>query len=114
MLLSRYAREEDVIVGTEHADRHQAELRGAVHCTANPLALRTDLSGPLPAALVCQLVLQPTQLIGDDWRALQPCLDNLSASFTLVDIERCKAATTATWDKCSTAPSAIAVTGRAS
>ena len=74
MLLSRYAREEDVIVGTEHAIRRQAELEGVMDCAANSLALRTDLSGLLTAALVCQLGLQPTQLIGERCsRALRTC-----------------------------------------
>ena len=45
VLLSRYTREEDIVVGTEHANRRQAELEGVVGCIANPLALRTDLSG---------------------------------------------------------------------
>ncbi len=45
VLLSRYAREEDVVVGTNHANRRQPELEGTIGCLANPLALRTDLSG---------------------------------------------------------------------
>ena len=47
VLLSRYAREEDVVVGTEHAGRRQPELEGTVGCLSNLLALRTDLSGEL-------------------------------------------------------------------
>ena len=47
MLLSRYAREEDVVVGTEHAGRRQPKLEGTVGCLSNLLALRTDLSGEL-------------------------------------------------------------------
>lgn len=65
MLLSRYAREEDVVVGTEYAHRRQPELEGVVGCIANPVALRTDLSGPLTAALVGNLGLQPTQSTGE-------------------------------------------------
>jgi len=45
VLLSRYAREDDVVVGTESANRERAELEGVVGSLANQLALRTDLSG---------------------------------------------------------------------
>ena len=45
VLLSRYAREDDVVVGTECASRERAELEGVVGSLANQLALRTDLSG---------------------------------------------------------------------
>ena len=44
VLLSRYAREDDVVVGTECANR-EGELEGVVGSIANQLALRTDLSG---------------------------------------------------------------------
>ena len=50
VLLSRYAREEDVVVGTDHANRQQPELEGTVGCISNLLALRTDLSGELCVA----------------------------------------------------------------
>lgn len=54
VLLSRYAREEDVVVGTEHANRRQPELEGTVGAISNMLALRTDLSGELCMARVWQ------------------------------------------------------------
>lgn len=50
VLLSRSAREDDVVVGTETAGRGPPELAGVVGCLANLLALRTDLSGPHPLA----------------------------------------------------------------
>lgn len=53
VLLSRYAREDDVLVGTEHAGRGAPELAGVVGCLANPLALRTDLSGPRAVGPLC-------------------------------------------------------------
>jgi len=60
VLLSRYAREEDVVVGVEYDNRRQPELEGVVGCIANPLALRTDLSGLRTAAQLCNPGFQPS------------------------------------------------------
>ncbi|HEX7242084.1 MAG TPA: condensation domain-containing protein, partial [Longimicrobiaceae bacterium] len=45
LLLSRYAGEDDVVVGTPVAGRTRTELEGTVGFFANTLALRGDLSG---------------------------------------------------------------------
>ncbi|MEW5931706.1 MAG: amino acid adenylation domain-containing protein, partial [Gemmatimonadota bacterium] len=45
LLLSRYAGQDDVVVGTPIAGRTRAELEGLVGFFVNTLALRTDLSG---------------------------------------------------------------------
>ncbi|HYH81347.1 MAG TPA: AMP-binding protein, partial [Longimicrobium sp.] len=44
-LLARHAGEDDVVVGSPAAGRDAPELRDALGCWINPLALRTDLSG---------------------------------------------------------------------
>ena len=44
-LLSRYAAQEDVAVGTAIANRNRAELEGLIGFFVNTLVLRTDLSG---------------------------------------------------------------------
>jgi amino acid adenylation domain-containing protein len=45
ILLSRYARRDDIVVGTPVAGRHQVELERLIGFFANTLVLRTDLSG---------------------------------------------------------------------
>ncbi|ELS56303.1 putative Peptide synthetase [Streptomyces viridochromogenes Tue57] len=45
LLLHRYTREEDIIVGTPAANRRSAELEGVMGLFVNTLALRTDHSG---------------------------------------------------------------------
>jgi amino acid adenylation domain-containing protein len=45
VLLGRYARQEDLVVGTPVANRARPETRGVVGFFVNTLALRTDLSG---------------------------------------------------------------------
>ncbi|MBZ4423317.1 non-ribosomal peptide synthetase, partial [Myxococcus sp. RHSTA-1-4] len=45
VLLSRYSRQEDVVVGTPVAGRNRSELEGLIGLFVNTLALRTDLSG---------------------------------------------------------------------
>jgi amino acid adenylation domain-containing protein len=45
LLLSRYCGQEDVTVGTDVANRHQAGTEGLIGFFVNQLALRTDLSG---------------------------------------------------------------------
>ncbi|MBV9774522.1 MAG: amino acid adenylation domain-containing protein, partial [Gemmatimonadetes bacterium] len=45
LLLSRYAGQEDVVVGTPVANRTRVELEGLIGFFVNTLALRTDLSG---------------------------------------------------------------------
>jgi len=44
-LLSRYAGEDDVVIGSPIANRNRPELEGVVGLFANTLAVRTDLSG---------------------------------------------------------------------
>ena len=44
-LLGRYARSDDVVIGTPAAGRDRPELEGLVGYFVNPVALRTDLSG---------------------------------------------------------------------
>ncbi|HID54166.1 MAG TPA: non-ribosomal peptide synthetase, partial [Anaerolineae bacterium] len=44
-LLSRYARQEDVCVGTPIANRNRAEIEGLIGFFVNTLTLRADLSG---------------------------------------------------------------------
>jgi amino acid adenylation domain-containing protein len=46
-LLSRYAGQDDVIVGTPIANRNHEELEALIGCFVNTLALRVDLSGGL-------------------------------------------------------------------
>jgi len=64
VLLSRSAREDDVVVGTENAGRGPPELAGVVGCLANLLALRTDLLGPHPRAWFSCLAAQLTETHG--------------------------------------------------
>ena len=45
MLLGRYARTEDVVVGTPLANRSRPELEGLIGYFVNSVALRADLSG---------------------------------------------------------------------
>ena len=45
VLLARYCRVEDVVVGTPLANRSQAELEGVIGYFVNVAALRADLSG---------------------------------------------------------------------
>jgi amino acid adenylation domain-containing protein len=45
VLLSRYARQDDVVVGTPIAGRNRAETEGLIGFFVNTLALRADLSG---------------------------------------------------------------------
>jgi amino acid adenylation domain-containing protein len=45
ILLSRYSRQEDIVVGTPVAGRDRSELEGLIGLFVNTLALRTDLSG---------------------------------------------------------------------
>ena len=44
-LLSRYARQDDVLVGTDVANRGRSELEGLIGFFVNQVVLRTDLSG---------------------------------------------------------------------
>ena len=44
-LLSRYAGEDDIVIGTPFASRNRSELESMVGYFINPLALRLDLSG---------------------------------------------------------------------
>ena len=48
MLLGRYARAEDVVVGTPLANRSRPELEGLIGYFVNTVALRADLSGTQP------------------------------------------------------------------
>ncbi|MEU7876491.1 amino acid adenylation domain-containing protein, partial [Dactylosporangium sp. NPDC049140] len=53
VLLSRYAGQDDVVVGTPIANRNRAEVEGLIGFFVNTLVLRTDLSGdPTFAELV--------------------------------------------------------------
>nr|QEO74288.1 condensation domain-containing protein [uncultured bacterium] len=45
VLLHRYARQDDIVVGTAVANRQRAELEGLIGFFVNTLVLRTDLSG---------------------------------------------------------------------
>jgi len=45
MLLARYARSDDIAVGTPVADRQHPETESVIGCFLNTLVLRTDLSG---------------------------------------------------------------------
>lgn len=45
VLLARYSRSEDIVVGTPLANRNQSELEGVIGYFVNTAALRTDLSG---------------------------------------------------------------------
>ena len=45
VLLGRYARAEDVVVGTPLANRSRSELEGLIGYFVNSVALRADLSG---------------------------------------------------------------------
>jgi hypothetical protein len=45
LLLSRYSGQEDVVVGTDIANRNRIELEGMIGFFVNNLVLRTDLSG---------------------------------------------------------------------
>lgn len=45
VLLSRYSRQEDILVGSPTAGRNRSELEGLIGLFVNLLALRTDLSG---------------------------------------------------------------------
>jgi hypothetical protein len=45
LLLQRYSRQEDIVVGTPISGRNREELEGLIGCFLNTLVLRTDLSG---------------------------------------------------------------------
>jgi alpha-ketoglutarate-dependent taurine dioxygenase/acyl carrier protein len=45
LLLSRYAKQEDVVIGTDVANRTRSETEGLIGFFVNQLVLRTDLSG---------------------------------------------------------------------
>ena len=45
LLLSRYAGQDDICIGTPIANRSRAELEALIGCFLNTLVLRTDLSG---------------------------------------------------------------------
>jgi amino acid adenylation domain-containing protein len=45
VLLHRYTGQEDILVGTNVANRNRAETEGLIGCFINQLVLRTDLSG---------------------------------------------------------------------
>ena len=45
LLLSRYARQEDIVIGTDVANRTRAETEGLIGFFVNQLVLRTNLSG---------------------------------------------------------------------
>lgn len=58
VMLGRYARAEDVVVGTPLANRSRPELEGLIGYFVNSVALRADLTGALPichpwAAVLC-------------------------------------------------------------
>ena len=53
VLLARYCRVEDIIVGTPLANRSQAELEGVIGYFVNVAALRADLSG-MPCNVSCE------------------------------------------------------------
>ncbi|MEV6868895.1 amino acid adenylation domain-containing protein, partial [Streptosporangium subroseum] len=56
VLLGRYARQEDVLVGTPVANRNHAEIENLIGFFVNTLVLRTDLSGdPTFAELVTRV-----------------------------------------------------------
>jgi amino acid adenylation domain-containing protein len=48
LLLSRYAGQDDLVVGTPVAGRTRAETEGLIGCFVNTLAMRADLSGDPP------------------------------------------------------------------
>jgi len=50
VLLGRYSRSEDVVVGTPLANRSRPELEGLLGYFVNTVALRGDLSGALAAS----------------------------------------------------------------
>ncbi len=53
MLLGRYARTDDVVIGTPLGNRTHPELEGLIGYFDNSAALRTDLSGaPAPGQLL--------------------------------------------------------------
>ena len=65
VLLARYCRVEDVVVGTPLANRSQAELEGVFGYFVNVAALRTDLSG-----MPCDVSNRPCT----HWRAHPVCM----------------------------------------
>ncbi len=44
VLLARYSRQDDIVVGTPYANRAQAEVQQLAGCLVNMCALRTDVS----------------------------------------------------------------------
>ncbi|HEX2208932.1 MAG TPA: condensation domain-containing protein, partial [Longimicrobium sp.] len=59
-LLGRYARQEDVVIGTPVANRARPETRDVVGFFVNTLALRTDLSGDPPFRTLLRRVREGT------------------------------------------------------
>jgi amino acid adenylation domain-containing protein len=47
LLLKQYSGDEDIVVGSTHANRERAEAQKLIGILANTLVLRVDLSGPL-------------------------------------------------------------------
>ncbi|SDN73983.1 amino acid adenylation domain-containing protein [Streptomyces sp. cf386] len=74
LLLHRYTREEDIIVGTPAANRGRAELEGVLGFFVNTLALRTDLSGVPTVA----------ELLRRTERTILDALDHQEVSFATV------------------------------
>jgi len=59
VLLGRYSRSVDIVVGTPMANRSQPELEGLIGYFVNTAALRTDLAGTSVACsdICCMMLL---------------------------------------------------------